>query len=104
MQKEFEAIEKNKTWTLTNLPSEHKSIDLKCVFKLKNNSEGNVIKHKARFVGKGYVQRKQVDFEEVFVPMARLDTVKLILSIAAQHLNVKSRFLNGDLQEEVYVA
>ena len=55
MQKELEAIEKNKTWTLTNLPFRHKPISLKWVFKLKKNSEGNVIKHKARLVAKGYV-------------------------------------------------
>ena len=56
MQNELEAIEKNKTWELTNLSSRHKPIGLKWVFKLKKNSEGNVIKHKARPVAKGYVQ------------------------------------------------
>ena len=82
---------------------------MKWVFKLKN-SEGNVIKHKARFMVKGYVQRQGVDFEEVFEPVTRLDTVRLILALATQHeweihhLDIKSAFLNGDLQEEVYVA
>ena len=67
VQKKREAIEKNKTWGLTNWLPEHKLIDLKWVFKLKKNSEGNVIKHKARLVAKGYVQRHGVDFEEVSV-------------------------------------
>ena len=110
MQKELEDIERNKTWTLTNLPSEHKPIGLKWVFKLKKNSEENVIKHKTKLVAKGYVQRQGVDFEEVFATMTRLDTVRLILALVAQHrwevhhLDVKSAFLNGGLQEEVYVA
>ena len=57
MRKKLEAIEKNKTWTMTNLPPRHKPIDLKWVFKFKKNSETNVINHKARLVAKGYVQR-----------------------------------------------
>ena len=85
MQKELEAIENNKMWALTNLPFGHKPISLKWVFKLKKNSEGNVIKHKARLVAKGYVQRQGVDFEEVFEPVARLDTVRLIIAFAVQH-------------------
>ena len=80
------------------------------MFKLKKNSERNVIKHKSRLMTKGYVQRQGVDFEEVFAPVTRLDTIRLILSLATQHgwevhdLDVKSAFLNGQLQEEVYVA
>ncbi|CAH9074982.1 unnamed protein product [Cuscuta epithymum] len=110
MEREMEAIEKNKTWTLTDLPSGHKPIGLKWVFKLKKDSEGNVIKHKARLVAKGYVQRRGIDFEEVFAPVARLDTIRMLIALAAHrewkihHLDVKSAFLNGDLQEEVYVS
>lgn len=67
------------------------------------------MKHKARLVVKGYVQRAEIDFDEVFAPIARLDSVRLILAIAAQaewevhHLNVKSGFLNSELKEEVYI-
>jgi hypothetical protein len=80
------------------------------VFKLKRNAEGEVIKHKARLVAKGYVQKQGIDLEEVFAPVARLDTVRLILALAANrgwqvhHLDVKTAFLNGDLVEEVYVS
>ena len=69
-----------------------------------------MIKHKARLVAKGYVQRQGVDFEEVFAPVARLESVRLLLAMAAQegwivhHMDVKSAFLNGELSEEVYVA
>jgi hypothetical protein len=92
------------------LPAGHKAIGLKWVYKLKKDSKGEVLKHKARLVAKGYVQRRGIDFEEVFAPVARLETVRLLIAIAAQegwqvhHMDVKSAFLNGDLVQEVYVA
>jgi hypothetical protein len=78
--------------------------------KNKKDSEENIVKYKAQFVAKVYVQRQGIDFEEVFAPVARMETVRLFLSIAAQmgwqvhHLDVKSAFLNGELQEDVYVS
>lgn len=108
--KEIEAIKKNHTWVLTNLPMGHKAIDLKWVFKLKTDQHGEITKHKARLVAKGYVQRHRIDYEDVFSPMTRLETVRLLLALAAKHnwevhhLDVKSAFLNGVLQEEVYVS
>ncbi|KAI3736061.1 hypothetical protein L6452_15593 [Arctium lappa] len=110
MKKELEAIEKNHTWSLSILPRGHRAIGLKWVFKLKKDAAGNVTKHKARLVAKGYVQQKGVDLEEVFAPVARLETIRTLLALAAvdgwkvHHLDVKSTFLNGDLQEEVYVS
>ena len=67
------------------------------------------MKHKARLVAKGYVQKQGVDFEEVFAPVARLESVRFLLAIAAHyswevhHMDVKSAFLNGELKEIVYV-
>ena len=110
MSKEIESIEKNLTWSLVKLPVGHKAIGLKWVFKLKKDSDGEIIKHKARLVAKGYVQRQGIDFDEVFAPVTRLDTVRVMLAVAANrgwqvhHLDVKSAFLNGELQEEVYVS
>lgn len=80
-----------------------KAIGLKWVFKLKKDLEGNVVKHKARLVAKGYAQVQGVDFEEVSAPVARIETVRVLLALAAQggwqvhHMDVKSAFLNGDL-------
>lgn len=110
MNTEITAIEQNKTWQLTDLPKDHKAIDLKWVFKLKRGINGNDIKHKARLVAKGYVQKHGIDYNEVFAPVARLETVRLLLALAAKnewevhHLDVKSAFLNGVLLEEVYVS
>lgn len=107
MLEEMISIEENKTWSLVSLPKGHRSIGLKWVFKLKRDEHGTVVKQKARLVAKGYVQRQGVDFEEVFAPDARMESVRLVLAVAAHcgwpvhQMDVKSTFLNGELAEEV---
>jgi hypothetical protein len=109
MEEEMSAIEDNKTWKLCELPHGHRAIGLKWGFKVKHDESGVVVKHKASLVVKGYAQRKCIDYDEVFAPVARLDTMRLLVALAAgkgcelHHLDVKSAFLNGDLREEVYV-
>ncbi|GJT41254.1 ribonuclease H-like domain, reverse transcriptase, RNA-dependent DNA polymerase [Tanacetum coccineum] len=109
MKVELDSINRNNTWVLTTLPTGHKAIGLKWVFKTKKDANGNIIKHKARLVAKGYIQEHGIDFEEVFAPVARMETIRLLLAIAANnkwevhHLDVKSAFLHGELKEEVYV-
>jgi hypothetical protein len=99
MDNEMQSICKNGTWELAILPPGQKPIGLKWVYKLKKNADGEVVKHKARLVAKGYVQQQGVDFDEVFAPVARLDTIRLILALAANrgwqvhHLDVKLLFL-----------
>jgi hypothetical protein len=79
------------------------------LFELKRNEHGDVVKYKARLVVKGYAQRRGIDYDEVFAPVDRLDTVRLLIALAAHkgwevhHIDVKSAFLNGDLLEEVFV-
>lgn len=110
MEQEISSIRNNGTWEAANLPSDHKAIGLKWVFKLKKNPDGKILKHKARLVAKGYVQRYGVDYNEVYAPVARLETIRMLLAYAAQrnweihHMDVKTAFLNGELEEEVYVA
>ena len=110
MDLEIESIEKNLTWSLVKLPARDKAIGRKSVFKVKKDSNGEVIKHKTRLVAKGYVQRQGIDFDQVFALVTRIDTIRVMLAVAANqgwqvhHLDVKSAFLNGELQEEVYVA
>nr|GEX24164.1 ribonuclease H-like domain, reverse transcriptase, RNA-dependent DNA polymerase [Tanacetum cinerariifolium] len=109
MKFELDSINRNSTWELTTLPTGHKAIGLKWVFKTKKDANGNTIKHKARLVAKGYIQEHVIDFEEVFAPVARMETIRLLLAIAANnkwevhHLDVKSAFLHEELKEEVYV-
>uniref|UniRef100_A0A8R7V0R8 Reverse transcriptase Ty1/copia-type domain-containing protein n=1 Tax=Triticum urartu TaxID=4572 RepID=A0A8R7V0R8_TRIUA len=83
MDAEMDAIVESGTWQLTPLPCGHKPIGLKWVYKVKRDPDGNIVKHKARLVAKGYAQRKGVDFEEVFAPVARMETVRLFLALAA---------------------
>lgn len=91
MQEEMKSIHDNATWELANLPADRKPIGLKWVFKVKKDNKGNILKHKARLVAKGYAQHQGVDFEEVFAPMARLETVRLLIAIAA-HSSGKSSY------------
>jgi hypothetical protein len=105
MLTEMKAIEENGTW----YPPGHRAIGLKWIFKVKRDEHGNIVKHKARLVVKGYAQRREIDYDEVFAPVAQLDSVQLLIALAAHrgwevhHMDVKLAFLNGDLQEEVYV-
>ncbi|CAL9002860.1 unnamed protein product [Prunus brigantina] len=109
MDQEIQAIEKNDTWELTVLPSGGKTIGVKWVFKTKFNENGEVDKYKARLVAKGYCQQHGIDYAEVFAPVARLDTIRIVISLAAQkawviyQLDVKSAFLHGEITEEVFV-
>jgi hypothetical protein len=109
MNSEIKAIEKNQTWTLIELPAGAKRIGVKWVYKTKYNEHGKIDKYKARLVAKGYSQKYGVDYTEVFAPVARMDTVRMIIALAAQknwtifQLDVKSAFLHGELSEDVYV-
>lgn len=109
MDDEIESIEKNDTWVLCDLPEGHKTIGVKWVYKTKLNKDGGVEKYKTRLVAKGYTQQFGVDYTEVFSPVARHDTIRLVVALAAQNswpifqLDVKSAFLHGYLEDEVYI-
>ncbi|KAK3004468.1 hypothetical protein RJ639_018181 [Escallonia herrerae] len=109
MNKEIGAIKKNDTWELTTFQLDKKLIGVKWVYKVKKNSKGEVKRYKARLVVKGYKQRAGIDYDEVFAPVARLETIRLLISLAAlnkwkiHQIDVKLAFLNGFLDEEVYI-
>lgn len=106
---ELNSIEKNQTWELIQLPDGKKAIDVKWVFKLKSNREGKVVKHKARLVARGFLHKEGFDYTEVLSPVARHETIRLVIAVATSnawplyHLDVKSAFKNGTLEEIVYV-
>ncbi|KAM1032295.1 hypothetical protein ACFX2I_035891 [Malus domestica] len=109
MKDELSMIEKNATWKLVDRPTNKPIIGVKWVFKTKLNLDGTVQKNKARLVAKGYAQKPGIDYNETFAPVARLDTIRTLIALAAQkswklyQLDVKSAFLNGVLEEEVFV-
>ena len=109
MYEEMRALEKNATWEKVKLPEGKTVVGCKWVFNVKYNLDGSVERYKARLVAKGFTQTYGVDYSETFSPVAKLNTVRVLLSVAANldwplnQLDVKNAFLNGDLEEEVYM-
>jgi hypothetical protein len=109
MDEEMAALDPNKTWELVPLPEGKKAIGCKWVYKVKHNSDGSISKYKARLVAKGYAQTHGIDYEETFVPVAKMATVRAVIAVAASRgwllhqMDVKNAFLHGELQEEVYL-
>ena len=109
MNEEIEQIEKNKTWNLVPRRKDKNVIGTNWVFKNKLNEDGKVSRNKARLVWKGYAQEEGIDYGETFALVARLEGVRTLLAYAAHkgfkfyQMDVKSAFLNGILDEEVYI-
>ena len=108
MQEELNNFKRNEVWTLVPRPKQN-VVGTKWVFRNKQDEHGVVTRNKARLVAKGYAQVAGLDFEETFAPVARLESIRILLAYAAHHsfrlfqMDVKSAFLNGPIKEEVYV-
>lgn len=100
---------KNNTWNLTALPEGCRAIGCRWLFKIKHGANGEIEKYKARLVAKGFSQRQGFDYNETYVPVAKLTTLRTMLSIANQEklmihqMDVKAAFLNGNLDEEIFM-
>ena len=109
MEEEMKSMKVNNVWTLVDLPKGRKAIDNKWVLKLKRKADGSVKRYKARLVTQGYTQQEGIDYEETFSPVVRFTSIRLLLSIVAHldlelhQMDVKTAFLNGELDEEIYM-
>ena len=109
IKNEHDSLLKNKTWTLVNRPEDRKVIGCKWIFRIKLNEKGEVDRYKARLVAKGYEQIYGLDFLEVFAPVLKHVSLRIILCYAASseleifHLDVETAYLNGKLDEEIYM-
>lgn len=109
MKVEMEALVKNNTWELVELQKGVKSVGCRWVFTVKYKSDGSIERYKARLIAKGYTQMYGIDYLETFAPVAKMSTMRVLLSSAVnfrwnlQQFDVKNAFLHGDLEEEVYM-
>jgi hypothetical protein len=108
MKEEMDSLVNNQTWDLVKLPAGKKELQNKWVYKLKEE-DGGKKRYKARLVVKGFAQKKCIYFDEIFSPVVKMTSIMTILSLVAveylhlEQLDVKTTFLHGDLEEEIYM-
>ncbi|CAL8991733.1 unnamed protein product, partial [Prunus brigantina] len=109
MEEELRSLKKNNTWKIVDLPAGKKPVGCRWIFTVKYLADGTIDRYKARLVAKGYSQKYGVDYTETFAPVAKINTVRVLLSLAANldwplhQFDVKNAFLHGELTEEVYM-
>ncbi|RVW92969.1 Copia protein [Vitis vinifera] len=109
MKDEMSSMKCNDVWDLVELPNGVKTIGCKWVFKTKKDSLGNIERYKAKLVAKGFTQKEGIDYTETFSHVSKKDSLRIILALVAhfdlelQQMDVKTTFLNGELEEEVYM-
>lgn len=107
MKEEMKSLTKNKTWELVNLPPDRRTIKNKWIYRLK--TDGNINRYKVRLVIKGCSQKINIDYNETFSPVARFESIRILMSIACANdyeiyqFDIKTAFLYGDLKEEIFM-
>lgn len=109
IEEEISSLIENETWHEVDWPKGIRPLTTKWVFAVKTNKIGEVVRHKARLVVRGFEQRYGIDYEQTFAPVAKLDSVRIVLAVAAtrgwfvNQFDISSAFLHGTLKEEVYI-
>ena len=109
MKSEMESMKTNNVWTLVDPPEGIKPIGCKWIFKKKKDADEKVETYKVHLIAKGYCQRYGIDYDEIFSPVVMLKSIQIMFAIAAHldyeiwQIDVKTAFLNGELEEEVYM-
>jgi hypothetical protein len=109
MHEELENFERNQVGTLVKPPRDVNVIETKWVFKIKQGEDGEIVRNKARLIAQGFSQVEDLDFGEIFAPVAHLDAIRILLAFVVSkrfklyHMDVKNVFLNAVIQEEVFV-
>ena len=108
MEAEMRSLQNNDVWELVELPNDCKPVGSKWVFKVKTNEDGDVERYKARLVAQGFTQVKGTDYDENFCPVVQMESLQTLLAVSAQrglqlHLDITTAFLNGILEEEVFM-
>lgn len=109
IDKELKALNTNQTWKIVELPPRKSIVRSKWVLTKKYNLDGSLNKYKARLVAEGFTQTYGIEYQETFAPVVKFNTINVLLSLAANldwplfQLDVKNAFLNGELEEEVYM-
>ncbi|KAK6136241.1 hypothetical protein DH2020_030004 [Rehmannia glutinosa] len=106
MKEELKSMYDNRVWDLVELPESSKRVGYKWVFKTKRDSNGNIERYKARLVAKGFTQKDGIDYKDTFSPVSKKDSLRIVMALVAHYdlelhqMDVKTAFLNGDLEEE----
>ena len=109
MQEEVRSLLENYTYYLVKLPQGKKALKNKSVYRLKTKNNGSQLRYKARLVVKGFNQKKSIDFEEIFSLVVNMSPIRFAIGLAAhlnlevEQLDVKTSFVQGDLEEEIYM-
>ena len=109
MYEEMRALLKNHTWDIVLLPKGKKPVGCRWVYTLKCKAYGSLERYKAQLVARGYTQTHGIDYQDTFAPMARMNTIRIIISLAVNldwplnQYDIKNAFLHGDLKEEIYM-
>jgi hypothetical protein len=109
MDVEIASMHRNKTWHLIKLLPGCKAISTKWVYRVKTHPDGTLAKLRARLMARGFQQRQGIDFQATFAPVAKYNTLWILLALCSHHgwsiihLDVKTAYLNGTLREEVYI-